>query len=95
MTKLLPRNDGNNPLFIEVGYQQLELLEMNPDWESIPTSQAETYRLLLFLSSVGVRYISCLKIAEWFQLQSPAPVHSRIEHLIQKGLIRRFNRQVA
>lgn len=67
-----------------IGERAIELLESNPDYEQIPSEQAEAYRLLLAL---GEGQHSEQAIVAQLGLKSPLPLWSRIEHLAERGLI--------
>lgn len=75
-----------------IGDWAIELLELNPDYEQLPTGQAEAYQLLLEL---GEGQHSQQAIVTRLGLKSPLPLWSRIEHLEQRGLIRVFASVVA
>lgn len=89
------KNDESRTLFIEVGDQQIELIELTENHQPLTTVQAEMHKFLFFLSSIGVKYVSYPKLVEWFNVKSPLPLIGRIDSLEKKGLIRKLNKQVA
>lgn len=70
MTKLLINN------------QTVELLNPTPDYSSLPVQQADTYRYLLTLAEG--HYSDRVLMAQ-FDLCSPLPLWSRLEHLQERG----------
>lgn len=68
-----------------VGNQTIELLDLNPSYDQLPTQQAETYQLLL---AIGEGPHSEQAMVEQLGLKSALPWRSRLEHLQERGLIR-------
>jgi hypothetical protein len=70
---------------LQIGNRAIELLEDNPNYELLPSGQAEAYRLLMAL---GEGQHSEAAIVEQLGLKSHLPLWSRIEHLEERGLVR-------
>jgi hypothetical protein len=68
-----------------IGSQAIELLDSNPVYETLPSGQAEAYRLLMEL---GEGQHSEEAIVQQLGLKSRLPLWSRIEHLQERGMIR-------
>jgi hypothetical protein len=70
MTKLLINN------------RTVELLNPNPDYSSLPSQQADTYRYLLTLEAGDY---SDRVLMDQLGLRSPLPFWSRLKHLQERG----------
>lgn len=68
-----------------IGSRAIELLEANPVYETLPSGQAEAYRLLMEL---GEGQHSEEAIVQQLGLKSRLPLWSRIEHLEERGMVR-------
>lgn len=77
-----------------IGEQVLDLLVSNPDYTSLPTGQADIYKLFLslFQNSEGIKVeeikVDENSLIEKLGFKSRLPLESRIEHLAARELLK-------
>jgi hypothetical protein len=69
---------------MKIGNREIQLLEPTPNYDTLPSGQADAYRLLLALEDGQYSEETLIR---QLGLKSCLPLWSRIEHLAERGMV--------